>query len=79
MVIFSKLKQGAKGVLRRVKRASRSAKEVSPLSGKVRVYLDGTLYIDQDVIVRQYLEQFKASARSNLEEQEWQELLDKMK
>lgn len=79
MVILSKLKQGAKGVLRRVKRASRSAKEVSPLSGKVRAYLDGTLYIDHDAIMQQYSEQFKASARSNLEEQEWQERPDKMK
>ena len=79
MVILSKLKQGAKGVLRRVRGASRSAKEVSPLSGKVRIYPDGSFYVDPDVIVRQYREQFKASARSNLEEQEWQKLLDKTK
>ena len=43
--------------------------------GRVMVYPDGTLSVDVDpeAISRQFREQFKASARSNLEEEKWRE------
>ena len=46
------------------------------LRGGVMVYPDGSISVDPEVILRQYRQQFKSSARSNLEEDEWQKQLD---
>lgn len=43
---------------------------------RVMVYPDGSISVEPDVILRQYREQFRDSARSNLEEEKWQKLLD---
>lgn len=45
--------------------------------GGVMVYPDGSISVDPRAISRQYREQFRASARSNLEEEEWREILEK--
>ena len=46
------------------------------LRGEVMVYPDGSISVDPEVILRQYRQQFKSSARSNLEEEEWREQPD---
>lgn len=38
---------------------------------KVTIYPDGSLYVDDEVVLRQYRKQLKMSPRSNLEEEEW--------
>ena len=45
----------------------------APADGGVMVYPDGSVSVDLRVISRQYREQFRSSARSNLEEEEWRE------
>lgn len=45
------------------------------LLGGVMIYPDGSISVNSEVISRQYRERVKASARSNLEEDEWRERL----
>ena len=52
------------------------ADKSSTAPNRVMVYPDGSIRVDPNVILRQYREQFRDSARSNLEEERWQKLLD---
>lgn len=54
-----------------------SADKSSPQPSRVMVYPDGSVSVDPEAVLRQYREQFKASARSNLEEEKWEDLLNK--
>ena len=54
-----------------------SADKSSTPPSRVMVYPDGSVSVDPEAVLRQYREQFKASARSNLEEEKWEDLLNK--